>query len=81
VLSKGSRAGRVELVLSTAGSTAFHRAYPRRQRLTRGLYRAGPGSRRLLGVRRGRVVYVAVASRQVLTHPARLVRDLRVALR
>jgi hypothetical protein len=81
VFSKRSRAGRVELVLSTAPSAAFQRAYPRRQRLARGLYRAWPGSGRLLGVRRGRVVYVAVANGRVLRHPVRLVRDLRLALR
>jgi lysophospholipase L1-like esterase len=81
VFSKRSRAGRVELVLSTAPSAAFQRDYPRRQRLARGLYRAGPGSRRLLGVQRGRVVYVAVANARVLRHPVRLVQDLRLALR
>jgi lysophospholipase L1-like esterase len=81
VFSKRSRAGRVELVLSTAPSDAFRRSYPRRQRLARGLYRAWPGSRRLLGVQRGRIVYVAVASDRVLRHPVRMVRDLKVALK
>ena len=81
VFSKRSRAGRVELVLSTAPSAAFRREYPRRQRLARGLYRSWPGSRRLLGVHRGRVVYVAVANARVLRDPVRLLGDLRLALR
>jgi lysophospholipase L1-like esterase len=81
VFSKRSRAGRVELVLSTARSHAFRRAYPRRERLARGVYRAWPGGRRLIGMHRGHVVYVAVASRRVIARPSRLVRDLRLALR
>jgi lysophospholipase L1-like esterase len=81
VFSKRSRSGRVELVLTSAPSHAFHRRYPRRQRLASGLFRAWPGGRRIVAVQHGRVVYVAVASRRVLTHPRRLARDLRVALR
>jgi lysophospholipase L1-like esterase len=80
VFSKRSRAGRVELVLSTAPSDAFRRAYPRRQRIARGFFRAWPGSRRLVGIQGGRVRFVALVSSGALRHPARLVRDLRLML-
>jgi hypothetical protein len=76
-----SRRGRVELILSTAPSAAFTRAYPTRRRIASGLFRASPRSSRLLGVRRGRVRFVAVVADNVLLHPRRLVRDLRVAAR
>jgi lysophospholipase L1-like esterase len=36
VFSKRSRAARVEMVLTTASSRAFHRSYPRRQRIGKG---------------------------------------------
>jgi len=42
------------------------RAYPRRQRLARGLFRVAPRSRRIVGVRKGRVRFVAVASQRLL---------------
>jgi lysophospholipase L1-like esterase len=80
VFSKRSHAGRVELVASTAPSDAFRRAYPRRQRIARGFFRAWPGSRRLIGVKGGRVRFVALVSDGALHHPARLVRDLRLVL-
>ena len=74
-----SKRGRVELVLSTAPSAAFQRSYPRRRRVASGLFRASPRSSRLLGVRGGRVRFVAVAGPNPLRFPRRLVRDLRVA--
>ena len=89
VFSKPSRRGRVELVTTTARghgnrrvrvrsrAAAFRRAYPRRRRIGRGLYRAGPGSPRLIGLRRGRVRFIAVAGRRLLRDRA----GLRVALR
>ena len=58
---------------------AFRRAYPRRRRVARGIYRASPGSPRLFGVRRGRVRYIAVANRRLLRRPAALRRALRRA--
>jgi lysophospholipase L1-like esterase len=76
-----SKRGRVELILSTAPSAAFGRAYPTRRRIASGLFRASPRSSRLLGVRGGRVRFVAVVSSGVLQSPRRLVRDLRVATR
>ncbi len=81
VFSKRSRTGRVELLLSTAPSDAFRRAYPRRERLGPGLYRAAPHSQRLLGIRQGRVRLVAIATKRVLRSPKRLLRDLGVAFR
>ena len=81
VFSKRSRAGRVELILSTAPAAAFRRAYPTRRRLAPGLFRASPRSTRVLGVSRGRVRFVAVASKRVLRSPQRLRRDLRLARR
>ena len=76
-----SKRGRVELILSTAPSTAFQRAYPARRRIASGLFRASPRSSRLLGIRGGRVAFVAVAGEKVLRNPRRLVRDLGVAAR
>jgi hypothetical protein len=81
VFSNRSRAGRVELVVSTAPAAAFQRAYPTRRRMASGLFRASPNGRRLLGVRRGRVRFVAVASDRLLRSPRRLARDLRLARR
>jgi putative CocE/NonD family hydrolase len=84
----GSRSlrARAKLVVTTAaghgnrrvrvGSKAsrFRRSYPNRVRIDRGLYRARRGSPRLFGVRRGRVRFIAVASRRVA-----LRRYLRIA--
>ena len=81
VFSKRGRAGRVELILSTAPARAFQRSYPTRRRMAPGLFRASPRSARLLGVSRGRVRFVAVASERALRSPRRLLRDLRVARR
>ncbi len=81
VFSKRSSAGRVELILSTAPAAAFRRAYPTRRRLAPGLFRASPRSTRVLGVSRGRVRFVAVASKRVLRNERRLLRDLRRARR
>jgi hypothetical protein len=80
VFSKRSRAARVEMVLTTASSRAFHRSYPRRQRIGNGLFFASPHSNRLIWVRRGRVLFVAVMNTRVRGHFARLGRDLRLAL-
>lgn len=81
VFSKRSSAGRAELILSTAPAAAFRRAYPTRRRLVPGLFRASPRSTRVLGVSRGRVRFVAVASPRVLRNERRLLRDLRLAPR
>jgi photosystem II stability/assembly factor-like uncharacterized protein len=78
VFSSRSSRGRVRLVTTTAaghgnrrvrvgsGSRRFLAAYPRGRRIGRGLYRAGPGSPRLFGIRRGRVRFIAVADRRLL---------------
>jgi hypothetical protein len=76
-----SKTGRVELVVSTARAAAFRRAYPSRRRIAPGLFRASPRSRRLVGVRGGRVRFVAVASPRLFGKPARMARDLRLARR
>jgi hypothetical protein len=77
-----SAKGRVALVSTTARSHGnrgvrpgvrikrLRRAYPRRRALGRGFYRASPGSPRLIGVRGGKVRFIAVA-------PRSLVRDRR----
>jgi len=84
-----SRRGRVALVSTTAprhgnrhvhpGTSlrALRRAYPRRRHIGRALLRANPRSPRLLGVRRGRVRYIAVASRRTIARR----RSLRMLLR
>ena len=86
-----SRRGRVVLVATTArghgnrrlrpGSSvrALRRAYPRRRGLGRGLYRANPRSPRLIGVRKGRVRFFAVADRRLLRSKRSLRRHLRLA--
>jgi LVIVD repeat len=86
-----SRRGRAALVTTTArvhgnrrlrpGSTrrALRRAYLRRRAIAPGLYRASPRSKRVIGVRRGRVRFFAVASRGLLRNPRRLARHVRLA--
>jgi hypothetical protein len=53
--------------------------FPHRRRLGRGLYRAGPRSRRVFGVRRGKVRWVVVADKSLLRKPRVLRRYLRKA--
>jgi endoglycosylceramidase len=89
VFSKRGRSGRALLVGTTAtrhrmrgvgpgarGRT-LRRRFPRARRLTRTIFAAGPHSRRLFGVRRGRVRFVAVADRRLLRKPTTLRRYLR----
>jgi dienelactone hydrolase len=57
----------------------LRRSYPRRRALGRRLYRAGPRSARLIGVRRGRVRFMAVASRRVIRNRRALRAYLRYA--
>ena len=87
-----TRRGRVALVATTAphhGNRRVHpgtrvrilrRAYPRLRAVGRRLVRANPRSRRLFGVRRGRVRYVAVTFRRTIARRARLRAYLRLAL-
>jgi hypothetical protein len=87
------RRGRAVLALSSArghgnrgvwaGRSArrLRSAYPDRRRLARGVLRAGPRSRMLIGVRAGRVTYVAVADRRLLGNRRALLRALRRAAR
>jgi hypothetical protein len=91
VFSSRSRRGKVKLVTTTARghgnrnvrvrsrSVRFRRAYPRRRKVLRGVYRANRRSPRLIGVRRGRVTYIAVVSKPVLKHRKTLRRYLRLA--
>jgi dienelactone hydrolase len=86
-----SRRGRVVLVATTAprhgnrgirpGARlgALSRAYPRRRSLGGGLYLAARRSRRLVGVRRGRVRFVAVASSGLIRNRRALRAHLRYA--
>ncbi|MFN2616860.1 MAG: DUF3089 domain-containing protein [Thermoleophilaceae bacterium] len=55
------------------------RRFPAALRLRPGLYRAGPRSRRIFGVRRRRVRFVGVAAKPLLRHPRLLRRYLRLA--
>ena len=83
--------GRVALVITTArrhgnrqlrpgsGMGLLSSAYPSRRALGGGLFRAGPGSPRLIGVRGGRVRFIAVASQGVIARRAALRRYLRLA--
>jgi hypothetical protein len=83
--------GRVELVVTTArlhgnrgvrpGTSlrALKRAYPRRRGIGRGLYRGNRRSPRLIGIRKGRVRFVAVATKRLLRNRPALKRALRRA--
>ena len=91
VFSSRSRRGKSLLVTTTARghgnrnvrvrskASRFRRAYPRRKRILKGVYRANPHSPRLFGVRRGRVTFIAVASKKVLRSRRALRRYLRLA--
>jgi hypothetical protein len=86
-----SRAGRVALVATTArahgnrrlrpgdSARALRRVYSRRRAARPGLYRANPRSPRLIGVRRGRVRFFAVASKGLLRNRRALARHVRLA--
>jgi hypothetical protein len=73
--------GRVALVATTATGRAvrLRRRYPQRRVLGRGLVRASPRSSRVLGVRGGRIRFVAVTSRRVLSRRRLLLAHLRGA--
>jgi hypothetical protein len=83
--------GRVELITTTArghgrgrvrpGAPArvVRRAYPRRRSMGRGVVRAGHRSPHVIGIRRGRVRFVAVANRILRGNPRKLRRHLRIA--
>ena len=83
--------GRVVLATTTArahgnrrlhpGSSlrALRRAYPRRKRFGRGVFRANRKSPRLIVVRKGRVRAVAVANRRLLRNRRSLRRYLKLA--
>ena len=85
-----SRRGRVVLVATTATahengrvlpgrSARSLRAYPHRRAVGPGLFRASPRSRQLIGIRRGRVRFVAVCGSRLLRKPMTLRRYLRLA--
>ena len=86
-----SRRGRAALVVTTArvhgnrgirpgsSASALSRAYSRRRSLGRGIYRANPHSPRLIGVRKGKVRFFAVANRKLLRNRRALARHLRLA--
>jgi hypothetical protein len=88
-----NRKGRVELALTTAprhGNRRIHpgistrrlrAAYPRRRAIGRALFRANPRSPRLIGVRRGKVTYIAVAPRKLIGKRNSLSAYLRLARR
>ena len=88
-----NRKGRVELALTTAprhGNRRIHpgistrrlrAAYPRRRAIGRALFRANPRSPRLIGVRRGKVTYIAVAPRKLIGKRKSLSAYLRLARR
>ena len=72
--------GRVRLVTSTARKTLPRLdQLPRRRRLARGLFRAAPRSRRVVGVRNGTVSYAGVGERDVVRRLGLLRRLLRRA--
>jgi hypothetical protein len=86
-----NRRGRVALVTSTASTHRLRRTgrgvslrvlkrrFPRARRISRTVLRAGPTSRRIFVVRRGKVRFAAVADRGLLRRPAVLRRYVRAA--
>jgi lysophospholipase L1-like esterase len=92
VLSSRRRTARVVFVATTAPGhrirrvhadsrkAALARAYPKRVRLTRGLFLSSRRGNALFGVSRGRVSFIAVAGRGALRHVRPLNRALRLAL-
>jgi hypothetical protein len=86
-----SRSGRVALVATTAPghrvrklspgsrSAKLRHRYPRRRAIGRALVRPTAHSRRIFGVRGGRIRYVALASERVIHRRALLRRYLRAA--
>jgi len=91
VFSRRSARGRARLVVTTAtrhgmrgvrrgvGVGRLLQRFPRARRLSRGLYRAGPRSRRIFGTRRGKVRFVGVADLRLLSSRKELRRYLRRA--
>jgi len=84
VFPRRGAAGRARLVVSTLAGHRLRRVgpgvrlrglvrrFPSARRVAPGLYRAGPRSLRLFGVRRGRVRFAGVAVRSLLGKPALL---------
>jgi hypothetical protein len=91
VIAVFSRRGRAVVVVTTARGhgnrgvrpgvsvRVLRRAYSRRRAVGRGLYRANRNSPRLIGVRKGRVRYIAVVDRRLLRNKRALRRYLRLA--
>ena len=84
VFASASRKARARLVATTAithgnrgvrpatKASKLRRAYPALRSIGPGLYRASPGSRRVIVVRGGRVRLLAVARGELLRNPAKL---------
>ena len=91
VYSSRSARARARLVKTTARGHRFRgirrgvtvrrlRArFPAARRVTRGIYRARPRSRRIFGTRAGHVRFMGVADRRLLAHRRQLRRYLRLA--
>jgi hypothetical protein len=91
VLDRPGRGGRVVLVATTVRGTASRtvaigspaaaitRTFPRRVRVAPGIYRATREGLHLIGVRHGRVRFLAVASRTILRRSVALRRAVRRA--
>jgi hypothetical protein len=79
VVVSTARLHRMRRVGRGARSRSVVRRFPRRRRIARGLYRASAHSRRIIGVRRGRVSFMAVADKRLIHHPRTLRRYLRRA--
>lgn len=66
LLTTTARAHRYRGLRVGSRMRAVRRELPRLRRVMRGVYRAGPQSQRLIGVRRGKVRYLAVTSERSL---------------
>ena len=77
-----SKRGRVVLVTSTARRHRVKslRRFQYRRRVGRGLVHAFPGSRRVFGVRKGKIRFVALASGRTIAHRRQLRRYIRAAV-
>jgi hypothetical protein len=71
---------RIRRVHADSSKAVLARTYPKRVRLTRGLFLSSRRGNALFGLSRGRVSFIAVAGRGALRHVGPLNRALRLAL-
>ncbi len=74
-----SPAHRMRRVRVGVRARAFRRAFPRHRRVARGIHRLSPNAVRVVGLRAGRVRFLAVSNNRLLRRPRVLRRHVRPA--